>query len=66
MRTRNWNMSPESDVDQDDGLAESGDNLRKDYRRGRSTRTQKRRTLRRGGSQPPLGIAGRRNRRFSW
>ncbi|HEY4231870.1 MAG TPA: hypothetical protein VGM76_00450 [Lacipirellulaceae bacterium] len=66
MRTRNWNVSLESDPEQDELLVDQNAATRAEYRRGRSSRTQKRRTSRRTGSHPDLGISARRRRRFSW
>jgi hypothetical protein len=66
MRTRNWNVSSESDAEQGDTLVDQNEAARNEYRRGRSSRTQKRRSSRRTGSHPDLGISARRRRRFSW
>jgi hypothetical protein len=66
MRTRNWNVKLESDAEQGDTLVEQNESTRNEYRRGRAVRTSKRRSSRRAGSQPELGMSARRNRRWSW
>ena len=66
MRTRNWNAMLDSEVEQGNTPVEDSEANRKAYGRGRSARTTKRRSSRRAGSHPDLGISARRNRRFSW
>ena len=66
MRTRNWNIRLETDLEQGDTLVEQGESARNEYSRGRSARPSKRRSSRRAGSQPALGMSARRNRRWSW
>jgi hypothetical protein len=56
----------DSEVEQGNTPVEEGEAIRKGYGRGRSARTTKRRSSRRAGSHPDLGISARRNRRFSW
>jgi hypothetical protein len=62
---RGFNLATELD-DLELAATEAQEPARKDYRRHRSLRTAKRSSLRMGNSKPAIGIAGRRNRRWSW
>jgi hypothetical protein len=67
MRPRGFNLATViEEIDTADSLTERDENSRKQYRRHRSLRTAKRSSSRMGSSQPGVGIAGRRNRRWSW
>jgi hypothetical protein len=66
MRTRNWNGALDTEFGLSETLVEQGETSRHESRRSRSPRTAKRRSSRRAGSPPAIGISGRRNRRFSW
>jgi hypothetical protein len=53
------------DLDSDTFVARPETN-RKQYSRGRSARKPRRRSSRAAGANIPIGIAGRRNRRWTW
>ena len=65
MRIRGLNLAELDDVEVVAG-AERQDASKKQYRRHRSLRTARRSSSRMGATQPAVGIAGRRNRRWSW
>jgi hypothetical protein len=66
MRSQSFNLAHEL-LDADGAPAfERQEVGRKQYRRNRSLRTARRRSSRMAGSHPDLGIAGRRNHRWSW
>jgi hypothetical protein len=65
MRTRNWNGT--LDVEEaDDATLERSEANRPQVRRSRAAQPSKRRSSRVASSHPEVGIAGRRNRRWSW
>jgi hypothetical protein len=64
MRSRSFNAQVESYEADDNTLSERSESIRNQYARGRSAKAPKRRTSR--TSSVPLGISGRRNRRFTW
>jgi len=66
MRSRSFNLAFELDDAEDAPAFERQEVSRKQYRRNRSLRTARRRSSRMAGSHPGLGIAGRRNHRWSW
>ena len=67
MRPRGFNLTTVIDeIESADTLTEREENSRKQYRRHPSLRTAKRSSSRMGSSQQAVGIAGRRNRRWSW
>ena len=66
MRTRSFHLELEADELDSDTLTERSDATRKQYSRGRSLRTPRRRSSRVAGANIPLGISARRNRRWSW
>jgi hypothetical protein len=55
-----------ADAADGDMLIERPEAGRKQYARGRSARTPRRRSSRTAGANIPLGIAARRKRRWSW
>jgi hypothetical protein len=65
MRTRNWNGTLEVE-EAGDATLDRSEADRHQVRRSRSARPSKRRSSRVAGSHPEVGIAGRRNRRWSW
>ena len=66
MRTRNWNGSFDLSEDTNDAAVDELTTDRRQFRRSRSARPAKRRSSRATGTHPDVGIAGRRNRRWSW
>jgi len=66
MRTRSLHLELMADDVDGDQLLARGEAGRKQYSRGRSARTPKRRSSRSAGNSVPLGIAARRNRRWAW
>jgi len=65
MTYANHGFTQDSDREFIDTHEEQASVRRKDYSRGRATRSQRRRS-RRASSHPGPGIGGRRNRRFGW
>jgi hypothetical protein len=59
-------MSSELEETDGDTMIDRDDAIRTQYRRGRSFRSSRRRSSKAAGSHPGFGIAGRRNRRWSW
>lgn len=66
MRTRSLHLELMTDDVESDQLLDRSETNRKNYSRGRSARTPKRRSTRTTGNQVPLGMAARRNRRWAW
>jgi hypothetical protein len=66
MRSRISNLALEADGVDSEALVDRSETARKQYSRGRSRRTPKRRSSRAAGANIPVGIAGRRKRRWSW
>jgi hypothetical protein len=66
MRSRSFHTDIESYENDVEALVEATAEDRKHYGRGRSARTAQRRTSRPTPAKVPLGMAGRRNRRWAW
>ena len=66
MRSRNLQLELENDEVDGNTLVERSEADRKQYSRGRSARTTRRRSTRTTASNVPLGISARRNRRWTW
>jgi len=66
MRSRSLSLYAMIDATDDHDAVEPHQVERSHYRRGRSLRTTQRRSSRKAGSHPTLGIAGRRNRQWDW
>lgn len=66
MRTRSLHLELMANDVESDLLVERSETNRKNYSRGRSARTPKRRSTRATGNAVPLGMAARRNRRWAW
>lgn len=66
MRSRSTYSELDHDEVNGDTLVERSEAIRKQYSRGRSARTPRRRSSRAAGANVPLGISARRNRRWTW
>lgn len=66
MRTRNHQLELTADDLEGELLVERAERIRTQYSRGRSAHSPRRRSSRAAGANIPLGIAARRNRRWSW
>jgi hypothetical protein len=66
MRTRSFHSELRAEDLEGDALVERPEAGRKQYARGRSARTPRRRSSRSAGANIPLGISARRNRRWAW
>ena len=66
MRFRSFQLEQECGELDGDMLVERSEANRKQYSRGRSARTPRRRSSRAAGANVPLGISARRNRRWTW
>ena len=66
MRTRSFHLEPMADDLEGGALVERPEAGSKQYARGRSARTPRRRSSRTAGANIPLGISARRNRRWAW
>jgi hypothetical protein len=66
MQSRSFHTEIESYENEVEALVEATSEDRKHYGRGRSARSAQRRTARPTTAKVPLGMAGRRNRRWAW
>ena len=66
MRMRSVHLELEADHLDMEASSERSEGSRKQYSRVRSARAPRRRSSRSAGANIPLGISGRRNRRWSW
>jgi hypothetical protein len=67
MRSRGFNVAAViEEYEGEELIGDRQDSTQKQYRRHRSLRTTRRAPSRMGNSQPALGMAGRRNRRWAW
>jgi hypothetical protein len=66
MRSRSFHLELETDDLDGDILVARPEANRNKYTRVRSAKTPRRRSSRAAGANVPVGIGGRRNRRWAW
>jgi hypothetical protein len=66
MRSRSFHMDIENYDADNETVTDASETNRKNYARSRSARSPRRRTSESTNAKVPLGMSGRRNRRWAW